>query len=224
MSLNSSTAFFLGVGDCRAGGLSLRVIVTGFCHKSSSFLLFFRPLWVGIRTDGDGMHTDWTLDLGLFIFQRNFWKTWDSLALWNNLKNTFLNLTMSSPHLTPALKTRFSMYLRIPLESVKNTYSLGSGTACSPAGYEILRKMISKLCFQKHYFKTQVGNLVSTELSTFPVFLFRFQSVSASDYLPRCSPSASHQDQPIQEDPWQDGVPKSHPMSSPLSTILHFFS
>lgn len=45
------------------GGFSLRVIVIGSFDKGSSFLLFFRPLWVGIRIYGDGTmqieHLSW---------------------------------------------------------------------------------------------------------------------------------------------------------------------
>ena len=58
MGLNSSTAFFLEVGRCGLEGLSVRVIVTGLLDKGSSFSLFLRPVWVGIRTYGDGMHAD----------------------------------------------------------------------------------------------------------------------------------------------------------------------
>lgn len=60
-------------------------------------------------------HADWTLELGIFILQRNFWRTWDSFALQNSLKNILL-LNRSSFHLTLASKTRFSVYLRITLK------------------------------------------------------------------------------------------------------------
>lgn len=68
MALNSSTAFFPGSwglagGGVGVGGFSLRLIVTGSFDKGSSFLLFFRPLWVGIRIYGDGTmqieHLSW---------------------------------------------------------------------------------------------------------------------------------------------------------------------
>lgn len=89
---------------------------------------------------------------------------------------------MNSSHLTPALKTRFSVYLRITLEFVKDIYSIGVGlslgTVYSPAGYGILMKMISKVCFEKQYFRREVGNWVSNELSSLPVFPSHFQSVS----------------------------------------------
>ena len=63
MALNSSTAFFPGSGGLEGGGFFLRVIVIGSFDKGSSFLLFFRPLWVGIRIYGDGTmqieHLSW---------------------------------------------------------------------------------------------------------------------------------------------------------------------
>lgn len=121
---------------------------------------------------------------------------------------------MNSSHLTPALKTRFSVCLRITLEFVKDIYLVGVGlslrTVYSPAGCGILMKMISKVCFEKQYFRRAVGHWVSNELSTLPVSPSPFPT-SISDYLPRHSPSAFHQDQPIQGRTVKDVVPKSHP-------------
>lgn len=132
---------------------------------------------------------------------------------------------MSSSYFTPVLKVRFSVYLRITSEFVKETHSVGaglrSGTAYSLAGFGILIKMIDKVCFEKQCFKIEVGTWVSTELSTIPVFPSPFP-ISVSDYLPRHSPSALHQDQPVQGRTLQGCCPPIPSISSPLSPILHF--
>lgn len=81
--------------------------------------------------------------------------------MWKSLKNTLLNLHTSSFHLTPALKTRSSVYLRITLKFVKNAHSVGVGlssrTACSPAGYGFLWRWSVSYAL-RNYFNIEVGN------------------------------------------------------------------
>lgn len=56
------------------GGFSLRVIVIGSSNKGSSFLLFFRPLWVGIRTYGDGTIETKHMSWDFFYISKKFLK------------------------------------------------------------------------------------------------------------------------------------------------------
>lgn len=155
--------------------------------------------------------------------------------LWNSLKNSWIWIwavahLRSSCRLSPALKIRFSVYLRTTLEFVKDMHSgcvrLSLRTVYSPADYGVLTKMINKVCFEKQSFRREVGfspktrNWVSNELSTLPIFPSPFLT-HISDYLLRHSPSSFHQDQPTQGRTMKGCCPQIPSASSPLSPILH---
>lgn len=93
-------------------------------------------------------------------------------------------MNVSSSRLTPVLKTRFSVKLRITLRCVKNTRSvgvgLGSEAACSPTGYEILMKT-NKLLIEDHYLKIEMGTESQLSSPLLLSFLLHFQPISASN-------------------------------------------
>lgn len=119
----------------------------------------------------------------------------------NSLKNTLLNLHTSSFHLTPALKTRSSVYLRITLEFVKNAHSVGVGlssrTACSPADYGFLWRWSVSYAL-RNYFNIEVGNRGFAWALHFSWFSFSISNQSVPQIPFPNSPSASRQDQPVQ--------------------------